>query len=392
MDKNRKGRWGILMIFMLAHAANDGFGWVIPPLLPAIRDHFHVSYTEMGAFFTLFRFFAGFMQAPVSYLVYFVPAPALLVGGMLWSSVGMILASLSMSFTLLVWVAAISGIGRAPYHPLAVSILSRVYGRALLGRVIGLHLSASSTGQIVAPFLIVLLLERYGWRVPLLVWSSLGLVAGVSMFFFLRRQKGDIHPKEKTLNWPYFSRPLGIYILSVTVWGVVQSALMTFIPLFLVDQRGFSAGKAAFVYGMMALAAALCRPFLGVLMDRMGRRKPVIIGGFIISGLATVSLAFLTTPWILYVTLILLGIFLSGHSGLADTFMVELIPSQRREETLGFMYTLRMGVASCSPLLVGFLSERYGLIETFSIMGLVSLSSAVILAFAEEKPWAETTL
>jgi hypothetical protein len=38
--------------------------------------------------------------------------------------------------------------------------------------------------------------------------------------------------------------------------------------------------------------------------------------------------------------------------------MIELIPSHRREETLGFMYTLRMGIASISPFIVGFLSEQ----------------------------------
>src|SRR4030042_6192106 len=99
METNHKHRWAILLMFMLAHAANDGFGWIIPPLLPAIREHFHLSYTEMGAFYTLFRVFGSFLHAPDSYLVYLAPVSTILAGGMLWSSAGMLLASFSKSYT-----------------------------------------------------------------------------------------------------------------------------------------------------------------------------------------------------------------------------------------------------------------------------------------------------
>jgi MFS transporter, FSR family, fosmidomycin resistance protein len=389
MEAPRKNRWTILMMFMIAHAVNDGFGWVIPPLLPAIREQFQLSYTEMGAFYTLFRVFGSSLQAPVSYLVCWIPVSTLLVGGLLWSSAGMLLATFSRSYGTLVWISAVSGIGRATYHPLAVAMLSRVFGRDSLGRAIGLHLSASAMGQVIAPFLVVFLLHNFGWRAPLQVWSFLGLAAGVSLFLFLKRQAVELQTAGKRLRWPYVSRPLTIYVFALTVWGLVQSGVMTFLPLLLVDHKGFTAEKAAAVYGLMSISGAVCRPFLGALMDRMGRRKPVIIAGFVIAGAAILALSS-ERAWVLYLSFILMGIFVSGHSGLADTFMLELIPGHRREESLGFYYTLRMGTAALAPFLVGFMSERMGLVHVFVIMGYVSALSALILLKAEEKPWEET--
>jgi MFS family permease len=76
----------------------------------------------------------------------------------------------------------------------------------------------------------------------------------------------------------------------------------------------------------------------------------------------------------------------SGHAGLADTFMIEMIPSQRREETLGFVYTMRMGIASLSPFLVGLISERIGLIHGFTILVFISGVSVILFSLAEEKP------
>jgi fucose permease len=75
MAAEPKNRWFILVIFMLAHAVNDGFGWIIPPLLPFMREHFHLSYTQMGSFFALFRFTGSILQVPAAYLVHWCRLP-----------------------------------------------------------------------------------------------------------------------------------------------------------------------------------------------------------------------------------------------------------------------------------------------------------------------------
>jgi len=386
MTFQHQQRWVILMMFMAAHAINDGFAWIIPPLLPAIRDHFHLSYTESGAFYTLSQFLGNVLQAPTAYLVHLTSASAIMTGGLLWLSVLMFLASLSTSYGALIWIAAVSGIGRATYHPLAVAMLSRIFKRDYLGRAMALHLSGSSLGQVVGPLLVGILLSHFGWRLPIQIWSMLGLLVGMSLFFFLKYKKGDIDTKNKDLSLPFFSRSLAIYILAESLWGIAQTGLMTFLPLFLVDHRSFSKGKAAAVYGVMALSGTICRPLLGASMDWMGKRKPVVIGAFIITCLSILCLATFKTLWVLYLSIVLLGIFGSGHAGLADIFMIEMIPSQRREETLGFIFTVRMGIASLSPVIVGFVSEQISLTNSFLILASVPIISASLLFLIEEKP------
>lgn len=358
------------------------------PLLPFIREYFHLSYTDMGAFFTAFRFSGSILQAPVSYLVHWVPASSVLAGGLIWSSLGMFMASFSTGYRTLFWVSAISGLGRATYHPLAVTILSRIFGRNTLGRAIGLHLSGSGVGMVLAPFLTGLLLARFSWRMPLQVWSILGLLAGVVLMLFLRHHQQEVNPQRGTLHWPFFSRTLVIYILGSSIWGIAQGGFMAFMALFLVDQRGFLPESAATTYGLMSLAGLICRPFIGGLMDRMGRRKPVIIAGYLISAGSIAAVLMISRPWMLLIPLILLGIFGSGHSGLADTFMIESIPSRRREETLGFVYTLRMGISAMSPLLVGFSSERITIQWSFLILAILAAAAALLISLAEEKPMA----
>jgi MFS family permease len=162
--------------------------------------------------------------------------------------------------------------------------------------------------------------------------------------------------------------------------------MMAFLPLFLVDHRRFSAEAAAATFGIMSFSGTVCRPFFGALTDWMGRRKPVVIGGFIMASISILTIAMSDNLLMLYSAIVSLGIFGSGHTGLADTFLIEMIPSHRREETLGFYYTTRMGIASLSPLMVGWASERISLPHCFLSLALVAGLSALLLSFAQERP------
>jgi MFS family permease len=370
---------------MVTHAINDGFLWIIPPLLPALREYFNLSYTEMGFFYTLYRFSGGILQAPAAYLVHLGPIFVILAGGLLWMSVGMFLATLSPSYGYLISISALSAIGRSTYHPLGVTILSRVFGRHSFGRAMALHLSASSAGMVVGPFLVGLLLTVYSWRLPLQIWSAAGTVVALILFFFMSEQKHDLQAETKILRWPFLSRSIGFYVLAVCIWAIAQSGLMTFLPLFLVDYRGFSTATSAMTFGMMAISGLVGRPFVGALMDRMRRRKPVVIGGFIIGGLSILMVTTIDNLWVLYLAIVLVGIFGSGHTGLSDTLMTEMIPSHRREETLGFYYSIRMAIGSLSPVIVGWASERISLYDSFVTLSVLAGLAALILTATEER-------
>jgi MFS family permease len=386
MNTENKNRWFILVVFVIAHGVNDGFGWIIPPLLPFIREYFNLSYTEMGSIFSLFRFTSSLPQAPAAYLAHFFPASYVLTGGLLWSSIVMFFASFSVTYGVLLWLTAIGGLGRATYHPLAVTILSRVFGRERLGRAIGFHLSGSGVGMVVAPFLVGVLLTRFSWRLPLQIWCGIGFLASFGLAFFLRHHYKEINPNVRSFHWPFFSRPLLLYLLSSSIYGIAQGGILAFMALFLVDKRGFQPESAALIFGLMPLAGIACRPYLGTLMDQMGRRKPIIIAGYVISAISILGLVFIAHRWLISVPLILLGIFGIGHSGLADTFMIESIPSLRREETLGFVYTFRMGVSAIAPFLMGILAELVKIDKAFLFLSILPWVAAVMIWFADEKP------
>ena len=71
--------------------------------------------------------------------------------------------------------------------------------------------------------------------------------------------------------------------------------------------------------------------------------------------------------------------------------MIEMIPSSRREETIAFLFTIRMSTGALAPILVGFIAERIPLPHIFMALAVIPIFTASMISLAEEKPMVYET-
>lgn len=382
---DREGLKLLLIAFMVAHAANDGFNAIFPPLLPLIREHFHLSYAQLGGFLSLFRFFGSFLQIPVGYLAHFIPSSTIMVSGLFWVSTGMLLATFAGSYWMLASACSFAGIGRASYHPLSFSLLSRVSPKERLGRIMGLHMGASSAAHLIAPFLIILLADRFGWYWPIRLWCLYGIMAAFILLVVLRRQIGKERKVEgKALRLPYISSSLVLYCLFIICWAIARNGMSTFLPLFLVEKAHVSINVATMYYIAMYLIEVMTRPMIGAFSDKLGKRKPVIMGECVLFGILFLSLTIFQTKLVLLVIILGIGLFAGTIPVVAQTYAIEMIPSEQRERTLGFVFTIMTATTTFTPLIVGFLADYFGLMQSFIILPLLIGVGMFFLFFTRE--------
>lgn len=382
---DREGLKLLLIAFMVGHAANDGFNAIFPPLFPLIREHFHLSYAQLGGFLSLFRFFGSFLQIPVGYLAHFIPSSTIMVSGLIWVSTGMLLATFAGSYWMLASACSFAGIGRASYHPLSFSLLSRVSPKERLGRIMGLHMGASSAAHLIAPFLIILLADRFGWYWPIRLWCLYGIMAAFILLVVLRRQIGKERKVEgKLLRLPYISSSLVLYCLFIICWAIARNGMSTFLPLFLVEKAHVSIKVATLYYVAMYLIEVMTRPMIGAFSDRVGRRKPVILSGCVLFGILFLALTVFQTKLVLLVIILGIGLFAGTIPVVGQTYAIEMIPSEQRERTLGFVFTIMTATTTFTPLIVGFLADYFGLMQSFIILPLLIGVGMFFLFFTRE--------
>jgi MFS family permease len=171
----------------------------------------------------------------------------------------------------------------------------------------------------------------------------------------------------------------GLPPLFWTLWAGMlvnrlASFVVTFLALYLVHDRGFSASQAGHVVALYGLGLLLAGPLGGALADRVGRRQTMLLG-LTLGGCCVAVLGFLRDPaWLTFFA------FLAALTGdiyrpAAQAAVADVVAPADRARAYGLIYwAVNLGWA-ISLSVAGFVAER-------SMLALFLADAATSLAFA----------
>ena len=150
--------FSILLALGFSHFLNDMMGSLLPALYPMLKDAYGLSFTQIGMITLTSQLISSVLQPAVGMFADRRPQPYSLAVGMAVTFVGLLLLASAGSYPMLVFAAALVGVGSAVFHPEA----SRVARMASGGRH-GLAQSlfqvggniGSSLGPVLAAFIVV---------------------------------------------------------------------------------------------------------------------------------------------------------------------------------------------------------------------------------------------
>lgn len=116
-----------------AHFVSHIYMLVLPPLFAFVRADYVVNYAELGITIAAFNVVSLVFQPPAGFLADRFGARRLLIGGLVLSGIGVIVAGSISSYAALVGGMALMGLANTIYHPADYSILSH----SIPGRRIG---------------------------------------------------------------------------------------------------------------------------------------------------------------------------------------------------------------------------------------------------------------
>ena len=123
--------------------------------------------------------------------------------------------------------------------------------------------------------------------------------------------------------------------------------------------------RVGILISIFGLVNALLQPFAGAFIDRIGQRKPFIMGGLVFMMFATLGFLIVTsfTGLLLMRSLQGIGVALTVPAALA--LMVSASQKQTRGGSMGIYTTSRMFGLAIGPLIGGALYDRYGFDASF---------------------------
>ncbi|MGD9830896.1 MAG: MFS transporter, partial [Hyphomicrobiaceae bacterium] len=151
-----------------------------------------------------------------------------------------------------------------------------------------------------------------------------------------------------------------------------RTGVLTFVP-FALAAKGASAATIGLAFALIFAGGAAGKLVCGLLGDRIGLIRTVVLTEFATAGLIIATL--LAPLWGAIVLLPLLGIALNGTSSVLYGTVGEFVRADRQARAFGLFYTLGSIAGTLSPIAFGVVGDLAGLRVT-----LVSLAVVALLA------------
>lgn len=252
-----------------------------------------------------------------------------------------------------------------------------------MGKSFGIHkmldMAGSALGILLA-FLLVKNIGENGYKTVFIV-SIIPVVLALVMFFFIHEKKEKREVKEREHFWKNISKldnRLKLY-LAVTFFFTLGNSSNSFLLLRATDV-GFDDSDAILLYFIYNITASLLAIPCGKLSDKVGR-KSLLVGGYLVFSSVYLGFAVCHSKWFMVLIFFIYGVFTAMTAGAERAFISEIAPPEIKGTMLGLHSTLSGIALLPASVIAGLLWDGIGAFAPFVYGSLMSLISALILAF-----------
>jgi len=359
------------------HLLHDGLSSFLYVLFPIWQAEFALSFTLIGFLRAGYSGALALFQIPAGYLAERWGEARVLAAGTALTALGFLaLGAVGGAATLLVVLVA-AGMGSGTQHPLGASLVSRAYEGGPQRFALGTFNFSGDLGKMLFPACATFAFAWVGWRaatqgVGLL--TAAGAVAALAGLRWLSRAPGSIGetqpaPKHPDSDWGIRDHR-GFRVLA-GIHGIddgSRSVFLTFLP-FLLLGKGADIELTGLFLGLLLGGGAAGKFFCGLLAERLGVIRTVILTEAATAGGTLLLLALPLTPSL--ILLPFLGIVLNGTSSVLYGTVPDFVILERRSRAYGLFYTIGIGCGATFPPLFGLLSDWTGVRIAFAVLAAV---------------------
>jgi MFS family permease len=384
-------------LISLGHGLTHWYPATFYLLLPIIGKELGLSYTEIGLIMSVQYAVGALTNIPGGILVDAVGYKGRLMAiSLFWIGVPYFLMAFTSSYWMLLACMVLIGIGNNLWHPAAISTLGQRFP-ARKGLALSFHGMGGNLGEALAPLLIGTLLVVYSWRTVVVVNLLPGVVMAIAILLYLGAMNLDAGSGRKpgAQRWTlagYLAdvKPMLADRALVLIAGssffrtAAQSALLTFLPLYLANTLGYSTAGVGFALFLLQAVAFLSAPLAGYASDRLSRKR-VMSAALLMTALVIVLMAMAgRSPWAI-VLIALLGFFMYATRPVIQAWSLEAAPAALGGTVVGIMFGVQAMGSAISPWAGGLIADAYDLTATFYFLAGMIVAANVLVMFVPEK-------
>jgi len=352
-------RWGTVWLMFLAAAINFVDRGSLSVAMPLIAAEMNFSPQAQGTLLSAFFWTYALMQIPMGWAVDRFDAKWIYAGAFALWSVACGVTGLAGGLAALAVLRMLLGLGESAYFASSTKIVSQLFSPSERGFPTGLFECGTSFGLAAGTVLTAYLSQEFGWRamfaiigfsglVWLIPWMRLAVPRSESPCAALPVTK-ELRPPGK--RWVTMNRNLLGVCIGFFCYNYRWYLLMTWLPTYLVKERGMTILGAGFLAALPYWIYAMLQPAGGRIGDMLIRRgwdASKVRKGLVVFG-CTCGLLILPVPLVSSVELVFALLIASSLTGLAVANMMVIQQACAPPDEVGRW----AGIMNCSGNLAG---------------------------------------
>ncbi|MDO5503591.1 MAG: MFS transporter [Actinomycetia bacterium] len=364
-----------------------GFG-LITPVLPQFARSFDVGVTASSIVVSAFALFRLIFAPVGGRLVSTLGERPVYLSGLVIVALSTGATAFAQNYPQLLLFRSLGGIGSTMFTVSSAALIIRLAPPSIRGRVSSVFASSFLLGGVLGP-LIGGLLGGFGLRVPFLVYAvALLIAAGVVATLLSGARMRELRSastapamtfREALRDSAFRSALASGFANGWANFGVRMAIIPLFVTAVLVGtiHEDRSAQFAGLAIATFAGGNALALLVAGRLADTIGR-KPPVMSGLVVSGIATMILGFVTPIWLILGLCAVAGAGAGILNPAQQATIADVVGNERSGGGVlaGFQMAMDTGTI-LGPVVVGMIIDRWGYEEGFLITGVILLLAAV---------------
>jgi sugar phosphate permease len=383
----RRYRWVVLTASVLASGAYSAARFGMPALGPQLSQAFDVSLATMGVVLGSMALGQMLTSYPWGTLADRFGEQLVMPVGLVGAGATLTVAAFAGTLPALVTALALTGMLGA--------VANTGSGRAVMGwfparergTALGIRQMALPLGGALAAMVLPAIVRTTSLRAAFLTLAALQLAGAFISGVWLRKPatNGAARSEPRVGPVPLRDRRLWRLASGSACLLAAQSAIQSFLALFLHGQYGMAPAPAAAFLAVMWLCGAAVRPLVGLWSDRTGgrvrqMRRIALTGAALLIATALAATVHEAPAAVVITLLVPAGIVSMSWNGLAYTAAMELAGPGRAGSALGLQTTVIAVATALMPPIFGAVVQFTAWPVGFAVLAVAQVAGALRLA------------